>query len=126
MAPAEAFEPFQHPLLALERSGAGEAIGARVKEVGEEVEDGEEAAEQQRNAAAVVAERASARPVRGPCAREESQVRARALRQGGNGERRKKCAEEGPEALPLWLIWAAGEGSGIEMRLRGVVWPGVA
>ena len=45
------------------------------------------------------------------------------VQQGSNGERgsggerkKKKSAEEGPEALPLWLIWAAGEGSGIEVR----------
>ena len=45
-------------------------------------------------------------------------------RAGARGGR--KSAEEGPEALPLWLIWAAGEGSGIEVRLRDLVWPGVA
>ena len=46
---------------------------------------------------------------------------------GGNGEKRKKkSAEEGPEALPLWLIWAAGEGSGIEVRRWNPVWPGAA
>ena len=46
---------------------------------------------------------------------------------GSGGERKKKkSAEEGPEALPLWLIWAAGEGSGIKVRRWNPVWPGVA
>jgi len=45
---------------------------------------------------------------------------------GSGGERKKKSAEEGPEALPQWLIWAAGEGSGIEVRRWNPVWPGVA
>ena len=46
---------------------------------------------------------------------------ARARGRGGG-----KSAEEGPDAVPLWLIWAAREGSGIEVRLRNLVWPGVA
>ena len=46
---------------------------------------------------------------------------ARARARGG-----RKGAEEGPEALPLWLIWAAGEGSGIEVRRWNPVWLGVA
>src|SRR3954462_14139584 len=39
-APAETFEPFHHPRLAFERSGAWAAIGARGQRV-EEEEDGE-------------------------------------------------------------------------------------
>src|ERR1043165_4512192 len=92
----EAFEPFQHPRLALERSGAGAAIGARAKEVEEETTGGGRVVEQQHNAAAT-AERVSTRSERGLRARREAREHARACAAEQQWRARKWWREEEEE-----------------------------
>src|SRR4051812_22797755 len=115
-ATAEIFDPFQHPRLALERSSAGAAIGARGERRLRRKRRRRAVARQQSNVAAQRSRRARVRSVACACrvrregAREVEKHNGNGGCKVAKGGRRRNVREKDPRPSPRWFIWAAGGG----------------
>src|SRR4051812_17346479 len=129
---AATFEPFQHPQLALERSGWA-AIGSRGRRDEEEDEDGENATEQRQKTTAVAAEHAGGAPRACPVrkvgvtsARGSSEVEQQWSAQERELEEEERVRRKDPRPSPCDLYGRRGRGVGSRCGRDtrcGPVWP---